>query len=243
LFYPEWVSGREGCRNDGDEPDHMAANPVEWLSSTMEACCKKFFGGYNYDKCIGRYPPQNDDCTVKLYYPDWNGANEGCADDGQEPLYMLSNAKLFLFNTREECCKKFFGWNYYVCTGTLPELPTGMFYPNWSGTSSTTCLNDNKMPTYMLRNQQYYFFSSLRQCCEKHFSWDIQKCMGTDATGTGKWYVKWGTTDTCVQDCIGASNPNCGGIAKKWDETFSDKNTCCEKKMWWDKEGCRSRSA
>ena len=70
-------------RNDGDEPDYMAVNPTEWLSSTMQACCKKFFGGYYYDSCIGRYPPDRDECTVKLYYPDWNGANNGCTDDGK----------------------------------------------------------------------------------------------------------------------------------------------------------------
>ena len=61
----------------------MAVNPTEWLSSTMEACCKKFFGGYNYDSCMGRYPPDHDDCNVMLYYPDWNGANKGCIDDGK----------------------------------------------------------------------------------------------------------------------------------------------------------------
>lgn len=72
-----------GFRNDGDEPDHMAANPGEWLSSTMEACCKKFFGGYLYDDCIGKHSQGHDDCNVKLYYPDWNGANEGCTDDGK----------------------------------------------------------------------------------------------------------------------------------------------------------------
>ena len=70
-------------RNDGDEPDYMAMNPSDWLSSTMEACCKKFFGGYLYDDCIGKHSQGHDDCNVKLYYPDWNGDNEGCTDDGK----------------------------------------------------------------------------------------------------------------------------------------------------------------
>jgi hypothetical protein len=62
---------------DGDEEDYMAVNPAEWLSSTMEACCQKFFGGYNYDACMGRYPPAG------------HGFNQGCTDDGKEPYYML----------------------------------------------------------------------------------------------------------------------------------------------------------
>ena len=32
-------------RNDGDEPDYMAVNPTEWLSSTMQACCKSISAG------------------------------------------------------------------------------------------------------------------------------------------------------------------------------------------------------
>ena len=60
----------------------MAVNPTDWLSSTMEACCKRFFGGFMYDTCMGRYPPDQDDCNMMLFYPDWNGSNKGCLDDG-----------------------------------------------------------------------------------------------------------------------------------------------------------------
>ena len=67
----------------------MAVNPTQWLSSTMQACCKKFFGGYNYDSCMGRYPPDHDDCNVMLYYPDWNGANKGCIDDGKQDIVRI----------------------------------------------------------------------------------------------------------------------------------------------------------
>lgn len=210
----------------------MAVNPTDWLSSTMQSCCKKFFGGYLYDSCMGRYPPDHDDCNVMLYYPDWNGANEGCADDGQEPYYMLSNAPYFLSNTREECCKKFYEWNYISCTGTIPET-SGDYYPDWTGASSSpsTCLSDGKMPHYMLTSQQWYLSSTLKECCERHFYWDLNNCMGTQVAGTGKWYVKYDAS-TCVQDCVGSSP--CGGIAQSWEETFNDKNTCCEKKMWYN---------
>ena len=61
----------------------MAVNPTEWLSSTLDACCKKYFNGFLYDACTGRYPPDADDCITKLFYPDWNGSNEGCVDDGK----------------------------------------------------------------------------------------------------------------------------------------------------------------
>ena len=70
-------------RNDGEEPDYMAINPTQWLSSSMSACCEKFFGGYMYDACMGRYPPDHDDCNVMLFYPDWEGANIFCVSDGK----------------------------------------------------------------------------------------------------------------------------------------------------------------
>ena len=130
-------------RNDGDEPDYMAVNPTDWLSSTVEACCKKFFAGYLFDACMGRYPPDSDDCNVMLYYPDWEGANKGCINDGQEPYYMLSNGKYFFSNSIEDCCKKFYEWDFYGCTGTMPDLTNGEYYPDWLGSSSSTCQKDN----------------------------------------------------------------------------------------------------
>jgi hypothetical protein len=181
---------------------------------------------------MGRYPPDHDDCNVMLYYPDWNGANVGCIDDGQEPYYMLTNAQYFLSNTREECCKKFYEWNFYECTGTKPQS-SGGYYPDWTGASSsaTTCLNDGKEPKYMFNSPTWYLSSTLKECCERHFHWALNDCMGTQVVGTGKWYVKY-ESETCVQDCTGGSN--CGGIAESWLELFDSKNACCDAKMWYN---------
>jgi hypothetical protein len=245
----------------------MAVNPTEWLSTTLEVCCKKYFGGYLYDACMGRYPP-DDDCNVMLFYPDWNGSNEGCIDDGkyayiaryveicmqheltdlssysfiylfcfcigQEPYYMLSNHDFFLSNTREECCKKFYAWDLYSCTGTAPTLTNGEYYPDWSG-GSNTCVKDGEIPDYMLyNNQAWYLSTTLQKCCEKHFYWNINECLGTSpddsAVGTDKWYVEW-DTNTCVQDCVGASP--CGGIAETWDQLYSSKEQCCNERLPW----------
>jgi len=232
LFYPKWAEGNEGCRNDGDEADYMAVNPTDWLSSSMEACCKKYFNGFLYDSCMGRYPSDHDDCNMKLFYPDWNGSNEGCLDDGKEPYYMLSNANYFLSNSIEECCEKFYGWRYFACTGTRPELTNGEYYPNWSGSGSSTatCLNDSKMPDYMLTNQAWYLSTTLEKCCERHFHWGIKDCLGTMDAGSNEWYVSY-EDKICVQDCNGASP--CGGIATSWVELYSSKEKCCEDRLPW----------
>ncbi|KAK1742774.1 DUF285 domain-containing protein [Skeletonema marinoi] len=230
LFYAIWVEGNEGCRNDGDEPDYMAVNPTEWLSSTMEACCKKYFVGYLYDACMGRYPPDHDDCNVMLFYPDWDGSNKNCLDDGKEPYYMLSNHQYFLSNTREECCEKFYYWDFYTCSGTTPELTHGEFYPDWSGGGSTCLADGNKIPDYMIGNQKWFLSTTLEKCCERHFYWDINDCLGTTAVGTDKWYASY-EDQKCVQDCSGA--PPCGGVAEPWDQKYTSKEQCCKGQLSW----------
>ena len=67
----------------------MELNPTSWLSSTLDSCCQKFFGGYNYDICMGRYPPDHDDCNIMLFYPDWEGANAGCTNDGKQKVKVI----------------------------------------------------------------------------------------------------------------------------------------------------------
>ena len=142
---------------------------------------------------------------------------------------MLSNHQLFLSNTKEECCEKFYEWDYYTCTGTKPELTNGEFYPDWSGKGST-CLDDGEMPDYMLSNQKWYLSTTLKKCCERHFYWDTNECLSTEAVGTDKWYVSY-EDEKCVQDCGGASP--CGGVANPWDELFSSKELCCKDKLAW----------
>ena len=153
---------------------------------------------------------------------------------------MLSNHKFFLSNTREDCCKKFYEWDYYSCVGTTPSLTHGEFYPEWSTTTST-CLNDGNIPTYMLNDQRWYLSTTLRQCCERHFYFNINACLGTSYGGTDKWYVQYQyQAMTCVKDCVGVSP--CGGVANDWDELFSSKEKCCEEKMFYDNK-CRVRTA
>ena len=137
---------------------------------------------------------------------NWEGANEGCTDDGTEPYYMLSNKEYFLSNTREECCKKFYEFDFNTCAGTVPELTNGDYYPDWSG-SSNPCRNDGKIPSYMLTNQPWYLSTTRRQCCERHFFWDVRTCLGTDSEVEAEtWYVDY-NAETCKK-----------GKAESWDE-------------------------
>jgi hypothetical protein len=43
--------------------------------------------------------------TSGLYYPDWEGANNGCLNDGNAPAYIVSNPSLWMFSTLDACCE------------------------------------------------------------------------------------------------------------------------------------------
>ena len=76
-------------RNDGEEPEYMATNPTVWLFSSLTACCKSWFGGYAFKSCMGQDGTGNGICNERLYYPDWEGSNESCVDDGKLVIHML----------------------------------------------------------------------------------------------------------------------------------------------------------
>ena len=56
LFYPDWAGTNKGCLNDGNEPNYMAANPTQWMHSTLDSCCKKYYF-YDHAKCISSITP------------------------------------------------------------------------------------------------------------------------------------------------------------------------------------------
>ena len=150
---------------------------------------------------------------------------------------MLQNKNDFLFNSLLECCERFYSWDLYGCQGKDPVLTNGEYYPNWE-VFGDYCTNEGEVPTYMLNNQKFYLSHTLEDCCEKHFSWDKNKCMGGTITGSNKWYVIYGASETCLQDCLTTSgNEYCGGIVPSWQEengeVFDTQEECCEEMLYW----------
>ena len=139
-----------------------------------------------------------------------------------EPYYMLSNYDYFLSSSLEECCRNFYKWNLSDCLGTTPTLTNGEYYPDWE--DSHTCVKGGDIPKYMYHSQSHYLFPTLQKCCEKHFHWEVNECMGTSVNavyeGTKKWYVNW-IDDVCLQDCEGELP--CGGPVETWNELYSSR--------------------
>ncbi len=155
---------------------------------------------------------------------------------------MLSNYDYFLSSSLEECCKNFYNWNLSDCLGTTPALTNGEYYPDWE--DSHTCVKGGDIPKYMYISQSHYLSPTLQKCCEKHFHWELNECMGTSVNavyeGTKKWYVKW-IDDVCLQDCDGELP--CGGPAETWNDLYSSREQCCELHLSWNREECNGQSA
>jgi len=130
LFYPDWSPNGSGCLNDGKEPAYMSAAPGDHMHSTLDSCCSAYFG-WNFNECSGNLPGI---CARSLFYPDWEGKNEGCIDDGNEPRYVRESAMYYMFAKLEDCCETHYKYNYYTCLGKKSTQNAQLFYPDWKGT-------------------------------------------------------------------------------------------------------------
>jgi len=54
LFYPDWEKRSGTCLQDGNQPMHMEMTPDQWLFDNLEACCDRYFPGWNLNKCLNK---------------------------------------------------------------------------------------------------------------------------------------------------------------------------------------------
>ena len=63
------------------------------------------------------------------------------------------------------------------------------WYPNWDD-GQHACLNDGNAPNYM-KVSRIQISTSKKACCETHFGWDLDTCLGAGQVGSEHWYVDW----------------------------------------------------
>jgi len=140
-----------------------------------------------------------DPATSFLFYPDWKDG-VGCKNDGKAPNYMEANPSNYMSSTLATCCSTYFGWNLNSCMGNERGVCVrALYYPDWgTGGKNTGCINDGNEPAYMTDNALTYLFTDLKDCCEKHYSWDINTCVGaTGLENANMYYPDWVTDKTC----------------------------------------------
>lgn len=182
------------------------------------------------------------------WYPDWHGGTGTCKNDGEYPFYMnrYSPWGSYFKNTLKECCDHYFSWAYNNCVslggGSTDTLESDEYYFDYQSEScKQNCLKDTPGKNCGgLADGWMKRFDTAEKCCEEKLWWVNQGKCKADSTGsaadlaaanagTGKWYVDW-IKEMCVKDCsTSATDPACGGLAEKWEETrlFSSANDCC----------------
>ena len=172
-----------------------------------------------------------------LFYPDWDGVNESCLNDGNQPMYMNNNQNAFMYNNLKSCCIAHYSWALDVCMGTEGSDPgSGKWFVDYENFKcAQDCTGDSPCGDVA---QWDIIFDTVDSCCQNKLWWInkedcIARSTGTaqvQRTATGKYYVDW-TSFACVKDCVEAED--CGGFANEWDVLFDKKELCCTSKLGW----------
>jgi hypothetical protein len=161
LYYPDWESGV--CIRDGNAPDYIRNQHTFWMFESLSDCCKQYHS-YNYNACI---TSEGDvvDPTATMYYPDWDGSNNGCIADGNAPDYMVANPSHWMFESLSECCERFYSWDLSRCD------------PSGSSTSNLWCMSWDSNSCVQGCNSWDYTYETQVECCDQSMWWDKTGCL------------------------------------------------------------------
>jgi len=241
-YYADWSPSGNGCKNDGNQPNYMAANPTNYLYSTLDKCCTTHFG-WNYLACMGQL---DNVCARSLWYPDWKGTDEGCLNDGEEPSYMTQNPVGYLFASKVDCCQQHYNWRYTECVGAKMGNNNGLYYPDFDS-QDHICRNDGDQPTYMDQSPDYWMHKDLKECCTTNYSWNYEECIGSDPNAPstpnpdvdGKYFPDWlGSDHMCKND--GTQPPYMSKNPSMW--MYDTVDECCEARYSWKYDECRGQA-
>jgi hypothetical protein len=167
------------------------------------------------------------------WYPDWNGGEIRCKNDGNAPNFMSLNG-WWHESSKDGCCRKYFMWAYDECAGQSAEYVPG-YYPLW-GDTEPRCGTGNP-PNYMRDNPKGWIHETIEDCCKHNFGWDPNcvansgGAVGVDLTAT-MYYADWERTNTCVND--GKAPGYMKTSPKLW--MYDTLLKCCKAHYFWGEE-------
>eukprot|EP01082_Thalassiosira_pseudonana_P001948 g2096.t1 g2096 contig11:711293-713012(+) len=171
-FWPDWL-GADTCVFSEKYPQYMQLNPT-WTGSTLEDCCKRYYS-WRYDDCLveggGTSTAAN---TATLYYPDWEGSDHVCVNDGEAPDYITQAASVFMFEDLEDCCEKYYWWNLAECLGSAANAGSNKYYADYS---QSKCVKDCTESDCggLVGGVWDELYDDKSSCCAEKFWW-VEDC-------------------------------------------------------------------
>ena len=100
-----------------------------------------------------------------LWYPDWEGNDDGCVNDGNESAYMTDLN--YLFATLSDCCAQHYNWDS-SCAGAAATPGAHLYYPDWGG-GDDGCKTGGGQPQYMNNSPSIWMHATLAECCNANY--------------------------------------------------------------------------
>jgi len=190
--------------------------------------------------------------STGLYYPDWEYDSGTCLQ-GKAPLYMELEPEIWLYDTLEDCCERYFGgWNENKCRNIKGS---GLWYVSHSLEKCVTDCEEGQGATCggLANPFSDDLFADPRTCCVSDLPWvfiefcEAESLLSDCYAGTGKYY-RGDTVGNkfCVKDCDPEANGDatCGGLVEDtYVVLYDTAEECCSAEHdWMTNELCAARS-
>jgi len=233
TFYPDWDGKSGSCINDGNAPTYMKLKPSQWIYDNLDACCDRYYSGYEKPKCMNGQ-------GSGLWVVDWD--DERCSLDCAVSTGGLCagtvGGTVTKYSDPLTCCKNQLPWvSSEFCqhdslrTNDNCYDGTKKYYSN-----DKTCVKDCKTGSPgcggLVSEPHVQLYPSIDTCCAAQFSWVTSGlCVSRSSSTTTDQYWADKGKSKCVKDSVTPATDLTVVLYKTAEE-------CCKSITWVTSAAC-----
>merc|ERR1712176_360533 len=211
LFYPDWENHAGTCLQDGNQPLYMELDPATWLFEDLQACCDRYFSGWNNNKCMNQkgsglwYVSHQLEKCVTDCLEEKGGTCGGLAHDVSDDLFA---------NPRS-CREKELPWRFLEFCEAESLLSTcyegsGKYYRGdyLESTGSKVCVKDCDPKASrdgtcggLIEDTYIDLYDTPEACCSTEYNWMTSElCVARTVQNSTNLFWPDKTNSRCVLD-------------------------------------------
>eukprot|EP00970_Alexandrium_tamarense_P010655 scaffold2189_cov204-Alexandrium_tamarense.AAC.1 len=132
----------------------------------------KRYYSWRYDDCMVEGGGTSN--TATLYYPNWEGSDHVCVNDGEAPDYITQAASTFMFEDLEDCCEKYYWWNMAECLGSAANAGSNKYYADYRLSKCVKDCTDSDCGG-LVGGVWDELYDDMSVCCAEKFWW-VEDC-------------------------------------------------------------------